>query len=357
METKGLGRWKGLVALLPFLYLFSSPVLYHTVSRKRVYSGQYIILTSWLACVPSPTSALWLSLPDFEGFWIKEISPIKRTTFLNIGRRGCWGYQLRTWVATPMKPGRFKIGGGKVKVVLKGRKYLLGGNFLKIRVMPVPRETMWTGSLSLETKTDLIRGKIELKVKVEGDPSLVPEPKIEIKKGEVITVGAVEEKEVKAGKLLGTKTFLYMAKGKVEGLVFSYRVFNPKRKKLLEIKTPALSIKPRLFAEEQIKPLPPSSSSLPLIFQPLYWVSASVILLLSVVFLILSLLRAKQPSSRSKIKQILSRAQKLPPRQLLEELSPWLEGELRKETDHLRFSPKIKERDLKKLLQKIKERL
>ncbi len=356
MALKGLLRRKGLVILLPLFHLLSSPVLYNTASSRRVYAGQYIIFSSWLSCVSSPQKAVWLSLPDFEGFWIKEISPPRRTAFLPLVRKGCWGYNLRTWIITPMKPGRMRIGGGRVRVNIKGRDYLLSGNAIRVRVLPVPEGTMWTGPLSLEVKPDPVSGKVELGVKVEGEPALIPSPEISLQKGELTLVATTETRQVKAGRVFGEKKFLYMAKGRVEGLVFSYRVFSLKRRKLLEVKTPSLSLEPRLFRPEEISPLPPSSSSLPISFRMTFWVVSASLFFLSLIFISLSLLRQRRPSSKSRVKQILARVKELSPEHLLEELSPWLDGELKQQVDHLRFSPKINRREYERLLEKIRER-
>ncbi|GEM_PF-3070553 len=355
MAAKGLFPGKGLVALFPFFLLLSTPLLHHTASKTRVYSGQSLVFTSWLSCVSGPQKTAWLSLPNFEGFWAREIEPESRTRFLKIGRRGCWGYHVKTWIITPMKPGVYRVGGGKLKVNAGGRPYILSGNYLRIKVLPVPEESMWTGSLSLKVETDPVAGRIELRVKVKGDPALVPYPEVSLRKGSVILAGAGERWNPN-GDFSGEKIFTYMARGKIEGLVFSYRVFDPTSRRVLVVSSPEISLLPRLLDQGELARSIPGRGRPPLSLHPIFWAVVGMVFLLSMLSLGLSLTRSRPPSLRARVKKVLAKVGKAPPEEVLQELSSLLEGDLKEQVDKLRFSPAMRKREYERLMSRIRER-
>ncbi len=354
MATKGFFPVKGLVALFPF-FLLSTPLLYHTVSKTKVYSGQFLVFTSWLSCVSGPHKTAWASLPNFEGFWAREVSPLRRTQFLKIGKRGCWGYQVKTWMLTPMKPGGYRIGGGKLRVKIGGKDYLLSGNYVSIKVLPLPEKVMWTGPLSLKVETDPVAGRIELRVRVKGDPALVPYPEISLKKGSLTLAGTAERMEAESN-FSGEKRFTYMARGRVEGLAFTYRVFDPVSRKVKVISSPEVSLMPRLLSQHELAYSSGGSGRLPLSLHPFFWAMAGVLFFLSVLFLGLSLVKSRTPSLKARIKKVLESAGRDPAEEVLQRLSSLLEGDLREQVDRLRFSPRIDKREFEKLISKVRER-
>ncbi len=354
MASRGAFPGKGLVIFFPLFLLLSSPVLRHTASRSRVYSGQYFLLSSWLSCVRGPHKTNWVSLPSFEGFWAREVPPVRRTQFLKTGGGGCWGYHVNTWMVTPMKAGTYRVGGGKLRVEVDGREYLLSGNYLRIKVLPVPPGTMWTGALSLGVETDPVSGRVDLRVEVEGDPSLVPNPEISLKSGEVLLTGTSERMGTR-GKFFGEKKFSYIARERVEGLVFSYRVFDPSSRKLRRVSSPEVSLRPRLLSQGELVSAGGGAGKLPLSLRPGFWAVVAVLFLLSMLLAGLSLVLSRPPSARARLRKVL--AGNLPPEDALRELSLLLKGSLREEVDRLRFSPEIEEEEFKALLDKIRERL
>jgi len=226
-------RAKGLVILIPLL-LFSKPVLYNTVDRKKVFAGEQILFISWAACTQRPERIEWKRLPSFNGFWMEGVRIKRRVDFINIGKKGCWAYPVKSLAIFPQSSGEVKIGGGEVRIFLKGKVYIIKGNEIEVRVKPLPGETDWVGTLQLNLKIEPDRGRMEVIAQGEGNIDLLPKPGVKSLKGELVFAGSSSQKNFENGKLKGKKIFTYTVRGNgARGDGFFYRVFNPKERRVM----------------------------------------------------------------------------------------------------------------------------
>ena len=366
MEIKGKISSKGLVILIPIFFLFSRPVLFHTVDRKIVYQGQQVILTSWIACSTRPEMVNWERIPSFDGFWMEEVKPEKRVTFLNIGKRGCWAYSVRAFALFPQRAGILQIGDGKARVFIRGKEYVVKGNILSVRVLALPPGADWFGDVKLSLRTIPEEGKIELIAEVEGNPDLLPVPKIADLKGDLIYVGSSVEKKFEKGSLKGKKKFVYLSKStKISCGGFYFRVFDPKSKKIKIISSPSFSM------SRKTKGNPGEiygfrggfEDYTPLFSMKVYWIIFGVFSFLlagSLVILFKDKMFRKEKSSNKLLEEISMRLEGLTKEEFYETISRLIpqESELKRKIDHIRFSPfkdSIEER--KEILRKAKEEL
>lgn len=244
MESKGKISSKGLVIILfPIYLLFGAPVLYNTVDKKIVYQGQQVILTSWVACSQRPERVDWSRLPSFNGFWMEEVTPSRRVMFLNIGRRGCWGYSVKAFALFPQHSGVLEIGDGVARIYIRGKEFVSNGNRIKIKVLPLPGKVDWVGKLQLTLNITPQEGKLELVAEGEGNLDLLPLPRAQRLKGNLIFVGTSIQKKFEKNILSGRKVFVYLVRGNtVSGDGFSYRVFDPARRIIITVKTPSFKL-------------------------------------------------------------------------------------------------------------------
>ncbi len=347
MESSGKIRAKGLVILLPFL-LFSKPVLYNTVDRKKVFTGEQILFISWAACIQRPERIEWKRLPSFNGFWMEDVRIKKRVDFINIGKKGCWAYPIKSLAIFPQSSGKVKIGGGEVKIFLKGKAYVLKGNEIEVRVKPLPERADWVGTLQLNLKIEPDRGNMEIIAQGQGNIDLLPKPKVKSLKGELIFAGSSSQKNFENGKLKGKKIFIYAVRGnKARGEGFFYRVFNPEKKKMMLISTPSFSFFPSEERKEWeifgfrrgVKEYKPFLSSF------VFWGVFSLCLLLMGASLVYRL-REKFHGSIDPLKEIeiLEKGIKnLPKDEFYSRLEALFskEGKFNQRIEHLRFSPHL----------------
>jgi len=365
VESKGKITAKGLVILLlPLYLLFAFPVLYNTVDKKIVYQGQQVILTTWVACSQRPERVDWERLPSFNGFWMEEVTPLRRVAFLNTVRKGCWAYSVKAFALFPQHSGVLEIGDGVARIYIKGKKYVSTGNRLKIKILPIPEKVDWVGKLNLSLRITPEEGKLELVAEGYGNLDLLPPPEVLKLKGNLVFVGASVQKVFENKRLSGKKTFIYLTRGKtVSGEGFSYKIFDPETRKIKVVKTPSF----KLVRQESQKSYDIFGfrngfrEFSPLFSSRFYW-GVFFFLVLILVVSIIVILKPRLGSSPNPVKEI----------NLLEEDMEYLNKEefysrlarlfsenepFRSKLDHIRFSPfadSLQER--KKLLEEAKKK-
>lgn len=366
MESKGKISAKGLVILLfPIYLLFGAPVLYNTVDKKIVYQGQQVILTSWVACSQRPERVNWSRLPSFNGFWMEEVTPSRRVMFLNIGRRGCWGYSVKAFALFPQHPGVLEIGDGVARIYIRGKEFVSNGNRVKIKVLPLPGKVDWVGKLQLTLNITPQEGKLELIAKGEGNLDLLPLPRAQRLKGNLVFVGASIQKKFEKNVLSGRKVFIYLARGNtVSGDGFSYKVFDPVRRKIITVKSTSF----KLIREGHRKNYEIFGfrngfrEFVPLFSRTFYWVTICLLFVILVVSVFV-MLKSRFTPSINPVKEINSLEQNLEhldKDEFYSRLSKLFSGDetFLSRLDHFRFSPfadSVEER--KKVIREAKRKL